>query len=364
MYQRRCERAQEMMKEKGIDWLFVSLSSDMVYLTGINRHPSERLTLLMVPREGRPKMIIPAFEAVKLEVEGHEIFYDVLTWDETDDPIAHVADAVSADATVAVGEKMWSGFLIKIQEVLPEASYVDASDVLVPLRIRKDDAEISALQRVGELMDLVFTDVCSLRFAGRTEVEVGGDVFDIARQHGLNPTRAGGVSAGPNSASPHHASGQYTIEEGDAIWVELGQGGGYDNYAADMTRAFHVGEPSEKYIQAYRAVLAGFNAAFEAARPGVTCQDVDRAARQVISDAGFGDYFIHRVGHGLGIDGHEPPWMVEGNTDLVETGMVFSVEPGVYIPGEFGIRVEDIVYVTDDGARSIYTATRDWVVVQ
>lgn len=364
MYQRRCERAQAIMEERGADWLFVSLSSDMVYLTGINRHPSERLTLFMLPQQGRARMIIPAFEAVKLEVEGHDVFYDVLTWEETDDPVDHVVRAVEPRATVAVGEQMWSGFLIRIQKMLPEVNYVSAGDILVPLRIRKDEAEIAALQTVGRLMDRVFDDVRALEFAGRTEMEVGADVFDIVRRNGLNPTRAGGVSSGPNSASPHHSSGERTIEEGDAIWIELGQGGGYANYAADMTRAFHVGEPSQKYLEAYRAVQDGFEAAFDAVRPGIPCQDVDRAARKVISDAGFGDYFIHRVGHGLGIDGHEPPWMVEGNTDPVETGMVFSIEPGVYIPGEFGIRIEDIVFVTDDGAQSIYTATRDCVIVQ
>lgn len=364
--QDRCEWAQTLMKRQSIDWLFVSISPDLQYLTGYSSLLTERLTLFLVPQAGRPTMVMPHFESLKLAQEGQEVFYDVRAWSETEDPVAIVKEIVGANpATVGIAEQLWSVFLLRIQDTLPTSTrYISASEVLEPMRLRKDETEIANLREMGRRMDRVFAETCRLKFAGRTEREVGDDIFQIVRAQGLNPTRAGGVASGPNSASPHHHSGDRVIQAGDAIWIELGQGGNYRGYIADKTRVVYVGQPSEEFRRVYEVVKEAQETAYRSIRPGMACQEVDRIARQVITAAGYGQYFIHRVGHGLGLDVHEPPYMVEGNTQKIEPGMVFSVEPGIYLPDKFGIRIEDIVVVTQDGAESFYASTHDWVSVE
>lgn len=366
IYEDRCWRAQQLMKQEELDWLFVSISADLQYLTGYKAHLNERLTLFMLPQDGRATMVMPQFESLKLEREGFDVFYDVKTWTETENPVDLVAATAGSSAgKVGIAEQLWSVFLLRIRDALSATTrYVSASAVMTPLRLRKDAAEIANLREVGRRMDRVFADVCQLKFAGRTERELGDEIFQIVRAHGLNPTRAGGVASGPNSSSPHHRSGDRRIEPGDALWLELGQGGNYNGYYADKTRAVHVGSPSEEYVRVYNVVKEAQATAAQAVRPGMECQEVDRVARRIINDAGYGEYFTHRVGHGLGLEGHEPPWMVEGNTQEIEPGMVFSVEPGIYLPGKFGVRIEDIVTATEDGVENLYTSTRGLIEVE
>ena len=362
----RCQRAQALMKEKSIDWLFVSISPDLQYLVGYKSLLTERLTLFLLPQDGRPTIVMPQFESVKLEQEGHDVFYNVKAWTETDNPITVVKETVgSSHGAIGIAEQLWSVFLLRIQEALPASTrYLSASEVLEPLRLRKDDAEIASLREMGRRMDRVFEETCKLKFAGRTEREVDEDLGKIVRAQGLNPERGGGIASGPNSASPHHHSVDREIQVGDGIWIELGHGGNYNGYIADKTRVVHVGQPSDEFIRVYNVVKEAQETAFRSIRPGMECQEVDRIARGVITEAGYGEYFIHRVGHGLGLDVHEPPYMVEGNTQKIEPGMVFSVEPGIYLPGKFGIRIEDIVVATEDGAESFYASTHDCVIVE
>lgn len=366
MTDERCRRAQERMQAAGVDWLFVPICSDLKYLTGYQALPLERLTLFLLPKEGEATFLMPQFEVSRLKQEGFAVFYDVCGWQETQDPYALLADITGGAAkasTIAVSDTLWSVFLLGIQKVLPKAVFVSATPVMSELRLRKDKLEIDSLKELGQRMDRVAGDAAKLRYAGRTEREVGWDIFLLVREHGLAPTRSGGVASGPNTASPHHMGGDRMIREGDPIWIELGQGGNWNGYIADMTRVYHVGEPSEEFRQVYDVVKGAQRAARECIRPGVPCQDVDRTARRVISEAGYGEFFTHRVGHGLGLDVHEDPYMVEGNTRPLEPGMVFSVEPGIYLPDRFGIRIEDIMFVTDTGAGNLYSATHDFVVV-
>jgi Xaa-Pro aminopeptidase len=354
------------MQTAGIDWLLVPICSDLRYLTGYKAIPLERLTLFLLPKSGVATFLMPQFEVAKLTQEGYEVFYDVSGWEETQDPYALLASIVGVNEShrIAVSDALWSIFLLGAQKVLPKAEFVSAKPVMSELRLRKDAQEIESLRELGRRMDRVAKDAANLRYAGRTEREVGWDIFMLVNEHGLAPTRAGGVASGPNTASAHHMGGNRLIEEGDAVWIELGQGGNWNGYIADMTRVYHVGEPSQEFRDVYEVVKRAQRAARESVRPGVACQDVDRTARRIISEAGFGKYFTHRVGHGLGLEVHEDPYMVEGNERPLVPGMVFSVEPGVYLPDRFGIRIEDIVYVTDEGYGNIYAATHDYVIVQ
>lgn len=365
VFRARCVRAQGMMAEHHLHYLLVALSSDLLYLTGYFGLPSERPTIMVLPVEGRATMIMPAFELVRLDQEGHEVFYDVAPWSETGDPYALVRKVVgNGRATVAVSDQMWARFLLGIQDALPNGRFVSASPVLESLRMVKDATEIATLMELGGLMDVVFEKLRAIPFDGRTEIELGDDIFQIVKSVGLSPTRAGGVASGPNSASPHHSSGHRRIRHGDALWVELGQGGHLRGYRADKTRCFFVGHQTERYRTVYSVAQQAQEAAFQAVRPGVTCHAVDRAGRAVIEEAGYGAHFPHRLGHGLGLDSHEQPYIVEGSGTVLRPGMVFSDEPGIYVLGEFGIRIEDIVVVTDSGAQRIYKSTHMCVEVE
>jgi len=366
MFEERCGRAQALMKDAEIDWLFVPICTDLRYLTGYTAIPLERLTLFMVPRDGTATFLMPQFEVSKLEREGYSVYYDVCGWEETQDPYGLLTEIVgrTGRGKIAVSDTLWSIFLLGMQKVLPASTFVSATPVMNELRLRKDQQEIDSLVELGRRMDRVVADVADLKFAGRSEHEVGWDIFMLVKEHGLAPTRSGGVASGPNTASAHHMGGDRVIQEGDPIWIELGQGGNWNGYIADETRAFSVGEPSEEFRRVHEVVKRAQQAARECIRPGLACQEVDRTARRIITEAGFGQYFTHRVGHGLGLDVHEDPYMVEGNERRLEPGMVFSVEPGVYLPGKFGIRIEDIMYVTESGAGNLYTATHDYVIVQ
>ncbi len=360
----RCARAQQMMQEQGVDWLFVCPSPDLRYLNGYSRRQTERLTLFMLARSGEAVMVMPEFESRKLEREPHERFYRVRTWREECDPVSVVAQEVDGRGdTIAVSEQLWSVFFLQLQQKI-QANYIPATSILTPLRLQKDESELECFSMLGRRMDAVFEDVCSVSFAGRKEVEVARDVFSIVNDHGLNPTRCGGVASGPNSASPHHQSGDRVIRTGDSIWIELGQGGNYQGYAADKTRVVHVGEPSSDYRSAYAALQHAQKKAREYARPGISCEKLDRFTRGLLREEGYGDHFITRTGHGVGLDIHEPPWIVEGNSMVIRPGMVFTIEPGIYISGAYGMRIEDVMVVTETGAWSIYSSTRDLVLVE
>jgi len=364
-FEERCKKAQGLMKSTDTDWLFVSVTSDLRYLTGYKGMQLERLSLFMLPQEGTATFVMPKFEAPKLKREGLDVFYDVKTWEETDNPIKIVKETVGTKKfTVAICDQLWAMFLLPIQDVLSSSNrYIRGNNILGQLRVHKDALEVANLLEVGKRMDKVFLAASHIHYGGRTEKEVAEDIFGIVRDMGLNPTRCGGVASGPNSGSAHHVPTDRKIQAGDGIWLELGQGGSYEGYMCDMTRNVFVGEPSQEYIKIHKIVKAAQNAAWHAVRPGIECQEIDRIARRIISEAGYGDYFTHRVGHGLGLDIHEDPYMFEGNTNKIEPGMCFSVEPGIYLPGKFGIREEDIVIATEDGVLNLYKSPHEFAVV-
>jgi Xaa-Pro aminopeptidase len=198
-------------------------------------------------------------------------------------------------------------------------------------------------------------------FTGKTEAQLGREIAELLVENGSDTAAFVIVASGPNSASPHHESGERVIGEGDAIVIDFG--GTVAGYSADTTRMFHVGEPGAKYREVHAVVLAAHNAGVSAVAPGVTAESVDAAARRVIAEAGYGEYFIHRTGHGIGLDTHEDPYIVAGNSQKLRPGMTFSVEPGVYLPGEFGVRIEDIVACTEHSVDRFNHSSREVVIV-
>jgi Xaa-Pro aminopeptidase len=363
VYATRMRRAREEMERQGVEHLFVTPSSDLTYLLGYPAHASERMTLLCVPREGEPFVVAPTLEAVRLE--DRRDIVDVHAWGETESPSQLVAKLLEGGAKgpIAVSDQTWSVFLLRLQEALPDARFQAGTDILRELRMIKDEQELATLRHVSARTDAAWaTFVASSRLAGRTEREVGREINDLLVAERLDGGGFMIVASGPGSASPHHMTSDRVIQRGDAVVFDFGTT--YRHYWSDITRTVHVGKPSEEYRRVYDVVLQANQAAKEAVRPGVPCEAVDRAARDVIEAAGFGAYFIHRVGHGLGLDTHEEPYMVSGNRMPLRPGMVFSDEPGVYIPGKFGIRTEDILVCTQDGYESLNHVSRELVVME
>ncbi len=251
--------------------------------------------------------------------------------------------------------------VLGLQRTLPASSYVSMTTALPMLRAIKDPEEIERLAAAGAAADASLEEIVQVRFAGRTETEVGADLADLLREHGHSQVDFTVVGSGPNGANPHHELGEREIQDGDMVVLDFG--GLKDGYGSDTTRSVHVGEPTEEERKVFEVVRHAQQAGFEAVRPGVACQEIDRAARKVITDAGYGEYFIHRVGHGIGITTHEPPYMVEGETHPIKPGMCFSIEPGIYLPGRFGVRIEDIVVATEDGGRRLNNTSHEMRIV-
>jgi Xaa-Pro aminopeptidase len=307
---------------------------------------------------------MPQFEVARLT--STQDFLKVHPWTEVEDPIGivyEVVDRQAAEARVAVSEQMWSGFLVGMLERFENVRFVNAGQVLTPMRMIKDQDEIAALEHAQHIVDEAFLKLCASPFAGRTELSIQRELTALRQERGLDDCYGGIVGSGPkNSASPHHHTGERVIQKGDAVVMDFG--GTYEGYHADITRTVHVGPPPQKFRDVYAVVEEAHQAAFKAYLPGASCESVDQAARAVIEKAGFGQYFTHRLGHGIGLDEHEPPYLVNGNKLPMQAGMSFSDEPGIYVDGEFGVRIEDIVALTAAGAHRFNRSTHDLLVVE
>jgi len=358
----RIRRVADHLRETDLDLLIAGPSSDFYYLTALPGNPSERLKVLLISREGEAAIVLPTFEATL--IEHLPVRPALYPWDETEDPLPALQRAVRAlggGRHIAVGPQLWSVFLLRIQQALPESTFIDGGPLLAALRMRKSAAELDLMRTAARIADDAYLGLITQRLAGRTEREVLTFVHDALRRGGMDRLGGGIVGAGPNGASPHYKTADRTIALGDALVIDYG--GQYRNYSADITRTPHVGQPDEEFRHVYQIVRDAQQAAFEAVRPGISCEAIDRVARDYIMRHGLGEFFTHRTGHGIGLDGHEEPYLVEGNALPVEEGMTFSIEPGIYLPGKFGVRIEDIVVVTRDGAERLNTCTRELTVV-
>jgi Xaa-Pro aminopeptidase len=356
--------ARGRMAERGLDALLVGPGADLRYLSGYNAMLSERLTLLVARADGDDTLIVPALERARAEAAPLPERLRVVDFGETADPFAVARDALRGlgdGPLLGVGDHLWATFLLGLQETLPGARWTRASTVMRELRMRKTPEEIDALRRAGQAIDRVHARVPSMLVPGRTEAEVGRDIAEAIIAEGHDEVSFVIVGSGPNGASCHHETGDRRIAPGDAIVVDIG--GTLDGYSSDCTRNYVVGQALEGYAEAHAALERAQEAACDAVRPGVRAADVDAAARDVLTEAGYGEYFIHRTGHGIGLEVHEDPYIVAGNDLVLEPGMTFSIEPGVYIPGRFGMRIEDIVAVTGDGVERLNKLDRRAVAV-
>lgn len=361
-FRARLDQARAELARNHIDWLFVGPGDDLRYLTGTGGHLSERMSGLLLPATGDAAFIVGFLEAPTVAQLG--AFATIRTWEETEDPAALAAELIGGGSPkIAVGDTLWSMFLIRLQQALPAARWREGGPVLRPLRMIKDASEIATMREAAERTDAGWAAFIQTSIAGLTEREALQRLLDLTHAQGLEPG-FGICASGPNSASPHHGTSDRVIQPGDSVVFDWG--GEIDGYKSDVTRTVFVGgagEPDAEYRRAYAAVLAANEAALAAVKPGVACEAIDAAARSVITDAGLGEYFIHRVGHGLGLSIHEEPYLVAGNTLPLAVGMVFSDEPGVYLPGKFGIRIEDTVICTETGGEQINHAPRDLIVM-
>lgn len=359
-YTARLERTRDRLRRAAVDALLVSVGADLPYLIGYEAMPLERLTMLVLPSDGVPTLLVPALEAPR--VDDRQGAFVIRAWGETEDPVALTADLVGQRSSVLVGDQTWSVFLLALQERLRVAHFAPATPFMADLRMRKDPAEIECLRAAGAAVDRVVAGLGDLRFEGRAEREVAGDIAERVVAEGHDVSTFTIVASGHNAASPHHETGRRVIEAGDSIVLDFG--GRYRGYHSDTTRTLHVGEPSVDFAAAYTVLEQAQTAAREAVRPGVPAQEVDRVARRVIDDAGHGDRFIHRTGHGIGLEVHEHPYLVEGNETPLEEGMTFSIEPGIYEPGVYGMRIEDIVVCTADGIDELNRSPRGLLLVE
>jgi len=358
-YPQRLSRARGRMRELGIDVLLLSVGPDLPYLTGYEAMPLERLTMLVLPREGEAVLVVPRLEAPRIQ-ERPDAFR-VEPWEETDDPIARVAAHATGAGEIAIGDHTWARFVLALQATLDGARFRPASEVTAPLRVVKDASEVEALAAAAAVVDGIVAEMRKRAFAGRTERDVHRELVELMLDGGHERSNFAIVASGPNAASPHHDPGERVIGDGDVVLCDFG--GTMRGYCSDITRMFVVGEAARDVRDAYEVLVAAQEAGVRAALVGTACEDVDAAARRVIEDAGLGECFVHRTGHGIGMDAHEDPYIVAGNDSPLVPGNAFSIEPGIYVAGRFGLRLEDIVVATGGGPRRLNHAPRDIAVV-
>ena len=355
----RMARSRVEMNDRDIDVLLLSLGMDLVYLTGHEAPPLERLTMVVIPVDGDATLVVPELEAPKVVVRPDA--FSMRPWSETEDPVGIVAALAGSPRRVAIGDQTWSLFVLALQERMPDARFVSARHISSALRLHKSDDEIDLLRAAGKGADRVATRLGLMRLSGLSEADLARLIAGMLIEEGHEMAGMPIVGSGPNGASPHHHAGDRVIEQGDAVVIDFG--GTHGGYHSDTTRMFYVGGPSAEMAEVHAIVHASQEAGFGAATVGTAAEDVDGAARAVIADAGYGEYFIHRTGHGIGLDVHEDPYLVEGNARRLEPGMAFSIEPGIYLPGRFGVRIEDIVVMLPGGPERLNQSSREPVAV-
>jgi D-alanyl-D-alanine dipeptidase len=361
-YAARMRCAAEAADAAGLAGLLVTPGPDLVWLTGYRPVETERLTLLVLRAGHDPVLVVPTLEAPDAAEAAGGPALTLRDWTDGKDPYEAAASLLGSGDRYGISDNAWALHLLGLRERLPDVGHVALTRALPMLRAVKDAAELDRLTAAGAAADAAYEEILKVPFAGRREREVASDLADLLRHFGHAQVDFTIVASGPNGANPHHEAGERVIERGDMVVLDFG--GLKHGYGSDTSRTVHVGEPTDEERTVHDLVRAAQEAGFRAVRPGAACQDVDRAARAVIADAGYGEYFIHRTGHGIGVTTHEPPYMIEGEEQPLVPGMCFSVEPGIYLPGRFGVRIEDIVTVTEEGGRRLNNTPREMATVE
>ena len=363
LYDNRLARVHSAMNHLGIDLLLLTPSTDLFYLTGIQGHLLERLTCCIFIKE-EVHFLSPAFELGNLSDSSRDLLF-CHGWNDGEDPFS-LADTLlpKAERTIAVGTSVPSWVLLRMQSLRPQYHWVSAGDLMCQLRMVKDQKEYQFLKQTQEHSCRALNRLLEHGLCGLTELQAGRLLMQYSDEEGLDsPDGIPIVAAGPNSALPHHVTDNTPIRAGDVVVIDFGGRGREGGYIADTTRTFAVKRIPDGLLDIFAIVQAANHAAFLSARPGCTCEEVDRAARSVIAEAGYGPYFTHRVGHGLGLDVHEHPYLSAGNRHIIEAGNVFSDEPGIYLPDRFGVRIEDLLFVHSDGAERLTPLDHDLHIV-
>ncbi len=363
MFKTRLRRLIALQSAQGLDCVALMPGPNLRYLTGLTMHTSERPTLALFPLQSPPALILPLLEAQGL-AEG--LRSEVRLFPYTDEEGPQGAFEAAATALELAGKRIGVEFLQmrvlelrRLEQVAPGCHILAFEAFLQELRACKDDSELEQMRRAIRITeDALFTVIAQVH-PGQTEEEIATELRVAMLRAGAEEVAFIIAVAGPRTASPHVSPSSRPLEQGDVLIVDCGAVCG--GYVADITRAFAVGEVPAKLERVYAVVRAANEAGRAAVRPGVAAQEVDRAARRVISEAGYGEYFIHRTGHGLGLEVHEPPYIVEGNDTILQPGMTFTVEPGIYVPGLGGVRIEDDVVVTATGAETLTTYSRELI---
>jgi Xaa-Pro aminopeptidase len=307
-------------------------------------------------------MLVPELERPRARESPIGRHMEIVDWSDGDDPYGAAAGIVDPSGAYAASDRMWATHLLGLQRAMPSATFAPAGPVLAPLRAKKDRSELDRLSRAARGADEAFRRISESSLEGRREEEVAAVLGDLLREHGHDEVAFAIVASGPNGASPHHEAGTRVLRAGDPVVLDFG--GRVGGYCSDLSRTICVDRPPGGFDDVYQLVKEAQEAAFAAVRPGALAEDVDRAARRVIDEGGFGARFIHRTGHGIGLEEHEPPYIVAGNTERLEPGMCFSIEPGIYLDGRYGVRIEDIVAVTDTGGIRLNRANRGLVITR
>ena len=362
-YAARMARVVDDALEAGLHGIIVTPGPDLVWLTGY--HPTaitERLTMLVLTSDAHPTLLVPILERPDAEAAAGSANLDIVDWSDGVDPYAAAGRLLRPDSRFGISDSAWAMHLLGLQSAMPRTGYRALSHSLTMMRAVKDANELGRLAQAGAAADATYDEIVKVRFAGRREDEVAADLARLLRQFGHEQVDFTVVGSGPNGANPHHEADDRVIERGDAVVLDFG--GLMYGYGSDTTRTVCVGEPSSQVREIHEIVRRAQQTAFEAVQPGVACQDIDRVARAVITEAGYGAQFIHRTGHGIGVTTHEPPYLVEGETQRLRPGMCFSIEPGIYLAGRFGVRIEDIVTVTADGGTRFNTTDHALQIVE
>jgi len=372
-YAERLRRLAGLVTERGLAAALIAVGPDLDYLTGYRAMPLERLTMLAVVAGRAPVLVVPKLEEPAARA-GTRTALEIATWMETDDPRGLVADLVrrgpvsaQGAAGIAVSDRLWSSQLLRLQTALPDATWTSATSVLRELRMVKDADEIELLRLAGAAADRVVDQIAAGRLVGRTEADVAREVRERLLAEGHELAEFAIVASGPNSASPHHEASDRVIAAGESIVLDIG--GALGGYGSDTTRTLWVtgGDeakgPTEEFRHLFAVLLAAQVAATAAVRPGVAAEALDRTARDIIDGEGYAENFFHRTGHGIGLEGHEEPYLVAGNDEPIAVGMAFSIEPGIYLPGRYGARIEDIVVCGRTGPIVLNNTSRELRVV-
>lgn len=363
----RLRRAGEVAAEQGVDLLLITPGTDLRYLIGAGGESHERLTCLVVPAAGHrapPAIVVPRLEAPAYDgLPLADLGVDVVTWTDGEDPYLLVSDLAGGPTRIAVADTMPAVHVFGVRDALPDVTQRLAGPVIRELRMRKDAAEVAQLRDAGAAIDRVHARMAEFLKPGRTEAAIGADIAAAIVEEGHSSAAFVIVGSGPNGASPHHDVSDRVVERGDVVVIDIG-GPLPGGYYSDSTRTYAVGTaPSAEIAETYAVLQDAQERSVAAVKPGVTAEEVDAAAREPITAAGFGEKFVHRTGHGIGLDVHEDPYIVGGNSLPLEPGMAFSVEPGIYVDGVWGARIEDIVVVTEGGCERLNARPRDLVVL-